>query len=356
MKKEKVLPLLIFTFIFLASVASGAFNYANGNFQRSYNGGDTIKGNLNISLTNEPSNSLFTSNFLGSISLIDFLARNNLSEVRDYNCSMKGCSASYLTTGLASTLGLSSDDKKVIGFRASGNNVQIRSLKFSLKSDAFPSCNSDLTLNIAGNSSKLFQNYKYINSTCGVMMRGCFNRNLEVYDLNPKLTSTPFCEKIVLPIAPAIQAGARIQNTSSGTSQIKMEMFGNVDSAWQPLGSCILPLHTSNVQDLNCTIAHPTKSEEYLICVSTDTASTDYRINAEQMNPVCGSYGVETEDYSTDYDIFAQALQFDSLNLTVNETTYGVSTGDSLTTELDEYIDRNYNRNCTSSNVLYHLK
>jgi len=244
---------------------------------------------------------------------------------------------------------LSNNDRKTFGFRTSGNNVEITSLMFSIISDAPPSCNEDLTLSIAGNDDKLFQNYKYTNTTCGIVNRGCFNRNIGTYDLNPKITNTPFCEKMNFSVAPAVIVGARVQN-SSKVSPIKMEMFGMLDNELQSFGSCILPKHLSNIQELNCTIAHPTKKGEYIICISTDNAITDYRINAEQASPTCGSFGIDSGDSSIDYDIFAQALQFDSLNLTVNETTYEASTGNSLVTDINDYIETIYDRNCTSSN------
>src|SRR3990172_3857606 len=104
--------------IFLAGFAVASFSYKEHNLETSYSAGDKIKGVINVSLDSEPSDSLFKSNFNGSVKLIDLIKSNNLVEGIDYTCTYKECIDSYKTNGSAAGgASLSPGTPLIVGFK-----------------------------------------------------------------------------------------------------------------------------------------------------------------------------------------------------------------------------------------------
>lgn len=349
MKKGWVFAGILLGIIYFFSFveAANTFSYGGNNILRSYVGGELISGSLNMSLKGESADSLLTSNFEGSIGLIDFLKKNDLVEGQDYNCNFKNCADTYRVFGSAVTsLNLANNERKAIGFKLTGSDVRINSLKLSLSSDIGPSCAKELELVVlGGNNTKNIQSYKYKNETCGEPNHGCFDMTLRD-DSWAGITSNTYCEKMLMPAAPAFKVGARIKDKMSGTGDLKMEIY---DSRWDLVGSCILPKNTQNIQDVGCIIPYANIEQKNIyVCIHSENGNADYQINFETESPVCGNIGTYFEDYGGDYDIFAVPLKFDSLNFEINETTYQDLTGEGLSILIDDYIDNVYGRNCTS--------
>ncbi|MEK6850205.1 MAG: PKD domain-containing protein [Nanoarchaeota archaeon] len=346
MKKGLIfIGVLLSIIYFFSFVEAATFSYGGNNILRSYVGGELISGTLNMSLKGESATSLLTSNFEGSISLIDFLKKNDLIEGQDYACNFKNCADAYKVGSTMTSLSLVNNERKAIGFKITGSDVRINSMKLSLSSDVGPSCSKEFELNIA-NDTKNVQSYKYLNETCGEPKHGCFDTSLR--DNNwAGITSSTYCEKMLMPTAPAFQVGARIKDKTSGTSDLKIEIY---DSDWNFVGDCILPKNTQNIQDVSCIIPFANTEEKNIyVCIHSENGNADYQINFETESPICGNIGTYFEDYGGDYDLFAVPLKFDSLNFEINETTYQDLTGEFLSAVVDNYIDNVYNRNCTSS-------
>ena len=340
--------IMTIAFFSLISLSSAAYNLRNYTIQKAYNGGEIIQGKINISFVNEPADGLFTSNFGGNLSLFEFLIKNGLSKVNNFNCSTINCVSAYSADGgIINSLVFSSGDKKAVGFKITGNEVTVASLKFTLSSNLDPSCYGELEINIA-NSTKKIQNYKYKNATCGEAFRGCFESSSS--NDWTDIGAASFCEKIELPVAPAFLVGARIKNSTNGQANIEMELF---DSEWNSVGVCILPKQTEQIQDLNCTIPHlnAENENEHYVCISLASASNaNYQISTEDRSPVCGNSGKGFSNYVMDYDVFARALMFDSMNKTeINETSYQAMTRESLSSLVDNYVNEVYDGTCPDS-------
>src|SRR3989338_2951820 len=94
-KEARFVAIILGLIILSAGFSLATFSYKNNNLITSYSAGEKIKGTINISLSSEPADSIFRSNFNGSIKLIDLLKANNLVERVNYNCTYSNCIDSY---------------------------------------------------------------------------------------------------------------------------------------------------------------------------------------------------------------------------------------------------------------------
>lgn len=347
MRKRGIFAAAFIFFICFLAIASASFTLIGKDIQSSYIGGDNIAGTLNITFRNEPASASLTSNFNnGNETLLDFLQKNSLIEGEDYNCSVHDCNSAYAeaSSGI-NGLSLSSNDIQSIGFKLTGSDVQVTNVQLTLSSDAGPSCSNELQADVLGNNSILIQSNSYTNDTCGGISNGCYDSSASGQEWI-KLGQDTFCERMTLAAAPAFQVGAQIKQNSGASGKISMELF---DSDWQSKGSCDLPVLTQQIQNVNCIIPTQSPSQQnYYLCISSDGNSGFY-IDSESTGPLCGNSGTNFDSYVIDYNLFAQALKFDTPVVTVNETTYQQLTGDSLVGLVDSYINDKYNRDCSGS-------
>lgn len=355
-KRGFLVALSCFIVVFLAmGLSSATFSFKGENMQTKYSGGETIKGSINISFTNEPSSSLFTSNVNGSISLLDFLLNNSLSDGNGFNCSIKGCTRGYSTDGvLTSALNIGGGGRKVIGFKIVGKEIAIESVKFSISSSTLESCSRQMEIDVLEKNQTFILNTKYKPEVCGVSYRGCFDTQLDAGDYQNVILSTDeYCEKLTLPTSPAYQLGATVKNSTTGSRNITMRLY---DDNWNELGSCILPKHTAATQELGCIVPYAaSKKRDYFACISVASGSTNYEIRTEEDGDMCGTSDSGNNNFVGDYEINARTLRFDTINMEVNNTSFDMLNGEDLTNYLDNYISDVYERECSGSGCIIPL-
>lgn len=349
MKKERIFVfwavLTLCGLIAMLTFADAAFTYKSNNIKREYSAGEVISGTVNISFKDEPANSLFESNFAGNMTLLDLLKANNFEEGVSYNCTTKNCLSDYVRGDeITSPIKLKKGEGKVIGFEISDSGIDMQSILFSLSSNAAPNCTSQLSLDILAKDEYVMQNQKYKQNSCGYKYVGCFNGNAPLQDV--VIGSRPYCEKIDLPSFPAVEVGSKIKNGSS-YNELKISLY---DSNKNFLGDCILPRHTQNIEELTCIINYSgSETQSYFACLSASDDS-DYSTDSENSGKTCGMFGLDSETYPVDYNIFARTMQFDSVNLNVNSTSFSqiFPDGESLREYVQGYIDEIYEGDCTN--------
>ncbi|MEK6892948.1 MAG: PKD domain-containing protein [Nanoarchaeota archaeon] len=327
---------------FLASFSEANVIYKNNTIEKEYSAGEAIRGNVNLSFDNELAQSLFKSNFPGNISLLDLLKANSFEEGKDYNCTTKDCISDYIIKAEINSFFLNESEKKAIGFKITGEDIEIKSLKLILKSDAQPACYRQIVIDALGKNENLIQNSRYTNYACGYTYRGCFEPDAEIEQAD--IDEVPYCENITLPYGPAFQLGAKVMN-SSKQGNLKMQLF-NQDR--ELLGSCILPKHKIFNENLGCIVNYSsTEASNYFVCISLDSGSnTNYTIASENSGRICGMAGIE-EEFSRDFDIFAKEMQFDSVDIEIAQPLFEkLFSGASLIEYAQNYIDEKYNKDC----------
>lgn len=337
----------------LSSVGIATFRYSSEDLVTSYSGGENVRGNVVLSFSGENANSLITSTYPGSISIIDLVRANGYSN-GDYTCDTLSCGKNYKTAGDITQLNVNSGNNK-IGIYFEGREVNVRSVDFTIESDVASSCSKQLSINIGDDNSTSIQNTLYNkNGVCGSEnSAGCFDKNLASSSYsNLLITGDGLCERVSLREAPAYEFSAVVQNTTNGVEgDLKMELFDNETGF---IGECNLPKLEMDMQERKCIIEKPIAiGGDYYACVSLKGGNAKYQIRAESSGQVCGTGNILGEKQGDfDYEISARPMPYDVIkNLSIKDA-YFKTTGVELGDYLDNYISNNYGRNCSSGCIV----
>ena len=358
MKFDKKIVLIFALMLILAGGALGGFNYISNNIVANYSAGDKIKGFFNMSFNDENSKSLLTSNFNGNISLINFLNANNLERGDDYTCTTANCEDDYST--LSQTNGFSvqaNSNGKFAGFKINGQNAQITSVRFNVSSNVASSCSNQLFIDVLNDNEDIILNTRHNNESCGVQYAGCYNsaNNVQATIMNDR----EFCETINLPSAPAFYIGARILNSTGAYSILEMNLYDAETEGI--LGSCNLPRHSQNFQELKCIVNYPSLTNKtYYVCIQSQS-NAGYKIGWETENPRCGTVvggsGAGFSSFDNDFDIFAESIKFAGNPVFgVNDVSYDNLFNILLTNLFDNYLSDTYGRNCQDFDCVFPIR
>lgn len=350
MKKEKIIfAITIIFFILTLSLSGASVKLLQENLVKNYIGGEKIKGFLNLSLENENADSILKSNYNNSgITLLDFLLKNGFSEGVQFNCSSSSCQNNYESKSEVSTLTFEGEDENYIGFKLNGKDVEVTSISFKVDSDSPPSCSAEFSVDILGNESLRLQGNSYNDVSCGPRIKGCFDQTLDDYD-TAVVNTVPYCQRIELPSAPAFRIGAKVENSSAG-GKLTMRMF---DDEWNVIGNCQLPKHSQINEELSCIVNHTVvRAEPYYICIETDKNSNDFEIESEIDGDVCGNSDIDFIEYERDYNIFAQALQYNPDNIIIDNNAVSKLTEQTLADYANYYLDKIYGNDCSEGCVI----
>jgi hypothetical protein len=350
MKKERALVWVILTMLFLLSASAYAsFDYKSNSLTTSYSGGESVRGPINISLTNEPADSAFTSNFDGSIMLLSLLKNNSFLENADYKCTFPNCITDYKASGSTSSLNLDEDTPGIIGFKITGEDVEVTSLKFLITSNVGASCSRQILIDVLGKNESFIQSNKNSGVVCEEQNMGCFDDELDDY-LNVDLTSSLYCEKITLNPAPAYQIGAIVTNGTK-TTDLTMSLYSSYENNWEDfLADCKLPKNTQEIENVSCIVNYTVSREkDYFVCIEAKDDDSGFQIRAEKESPLCGT-DTQGPPFNIDYELFATPLAFDSIGtLEINESLFGSQNNEmSLVDSINQYITDRYQKNCSN--------
>jgi hypothetical protein len=347
MNKKRWIFLFFAVMLLSLSFALAAFSYKGTNIESSYSAGEKIRGTLNISFTNVRANALMTSNFNGSIKLLDLLEKNGFVKGTDYTCSYRNCIDSYKDIGSANTINLESGEPKIVGFELTEDEIdRVDSIKFDVSSNAPQSCTRQLIIDVLDKNESFVQNNKNSGVVCDEEFNGCFNYGLGSYT-KAVITSNPYCENITLEPAPAYNVGARIDKGTKKTNLI-MELF---DMDGNDLGECKLPEQTQQTEKLSCIINYSIAQEsDFLVCIKAASDDANYKISREKENPTCGT-ATNGPPYDVDFDIFANPMAFAPVGtINFNESLFYEMnpSSDDLITYVNQFVSDNYDYNCSN--------
>lgn len=348
--------LQVLTFIFLISLASASYSVGNSSHQltTSYNSNANINGWINLSLTDEPSDSLFTDSFGNSISLIN-LIKTQSNYYFDYNCSTVDCTSIFSTDGAGQTTKtffLAKDSSKIIGFKLSYGDVEgINSIKLNMDSSAPSSCLNQFEIDIRDDNSTDIVNSKALNLTCFSKNYGCFKPTASLTEL--PVDNSPFCQRVNLTKSPGFFVGAWLKKeTGVGTEKIKFELRTLTGTALAGASCSISPESISTTgAEATCNFDKPvTQQGEYYVCMYKEGSAGTYKTRGYVGTDTCGFRGLPQRTEVAAYQIFAIGKTFgaiDSLNIT--NTLPGTETFSQL---VMQYLQKKYNYHCTNGCVV----
>lgn len=350
MEKKRVFGLIFVIWIILSLViVSASFKYYNNNIKKGYRSGENIKGEVNLSFSEEAANSILKTNFEGNITLLELLKANDFDEGIEYKCNAEGCSRAFKTGVSLSETDI--DGEKLIGFKISGKDIkEIAKLEFKVESDLSESCTNPLIIDILNNGKNILASRSYKDVACSEKLYGCFDKTAEKTSVI--VTDSEICETIkVERAAPAYRIGARIIAGLKRDDSLKMIMY---DSKGKDV-SCVLPNVAQEEHELDCIVESLSLEEEYKVCIENDKYAEDngaeYKLRSEDKAPVCG-----TND--RDFEIFVSPLQYDKAIIKVNKTTFENTVSDLWEDYLSKYLKEHYEVNangnvvCTSGCII----
>ena len=165
MKKGVIITFLVFL-VLISSFIYASFEIGDLSYliEKKYVSNDSRKGWINISLEDEPTNSLFEDSYENSITLIELLKLNNNS---DYNCLPADCENDYIAIDeqTTKTFTLNKNQQKILGFKFTGNSFEdISSFSASISSNTPTSTSRKLFIDILNDDKIEWQAYKPSNN------------------------------------------------------------------------------------------------------------------------------------------------------------------------------------------------
>jgi len=312
---------------------------------------DFLQGWIDIKLTNENANSLLSTNFGGSIEILDLLKLNNAT----ITCNPKDCEPKYSinSDGKSSfNFSLLNGITKLLGIKFTGNIKSISSIKFSVQSNAQLSCENQIKIDVlndkiieAGNSNISIDEF------CGLGVYGCYEDN----ELTEKyvLKKTPYCQKIKFPEAPGFEIGAWIIKTA-GEDKIKMTLY---DDEMNKMKECeISATISAGGEEYSCQVKNPFMKEQTgYVCINSATDAGSYQIvgNSEP-SKVCGFLGNYIQKETAAYQIFAKPKKFDSPGTI--EINNSMSSDGNLASDIEDYIYKKYGKLDCSAGCIVPIK
>ena len=342
---KDILRKIIFVFgvIFLLSFVSASFTSGklNHSIDKSYGPNNYISGWINLSFSNEPANSILKSSFEDSITLFDLITKDsNLDFI--YTCSPIDCNSDYTYDNEESSKSLSLDEKDstLAGFKITEKELVEEISSFSMKiisNNLSESENLPLSVDVF-NDGQIDWQASSASGNFNSKKQGCYvsENNLET----AKIITTKYCEKINLPQAPSVAIGANVIGSGSVSFTMSIE---EADGGSKE--TCIAT--ASQTGEIKCSPSDfSIEGGDYFVCIKT-TKSSDankYSLEYEQKNP-CGFSDDNYEEYSYDFNIFAQAGMYSQIG-EVSLEDLGIE-GDIMT-----YLSERYNYNCSKDCII----
>lgn len=351
--KKVVIILSLISILSLIQFAFATVSVSNTSIANQYAPNGTITGWINLSLTNEPTNTYITTNFGQNISLISLI---KLQKNFNSSCNPIDCSSSYAASdsgGLTSQFFLSNGSSKTFGFvvpSSAGKISNPGAFNLNISSDAPLSNMPQLIVDLLNDGNPEWNSFQAAGTFGQSSSFGCYSSNYPVSNAVISFNGQNYCERITIPTAPAVKIGAYVTKTGVLGSTLSMsiqDVNGNYSS-----GSCTVTSPTTGPISCIATINGNyvvNNTGDFYVCISDKSnlgaSGGNYQINYSANTAPCGfssSNGRFPGNYSYDFQIFAQPDQFAPVgNLSLN--------GVAINSILTNYLQTKYNYDCSKS-------
>lgn len=347
----------IFAIVILINFASASFEIGNSSnlIETQYGPSDFVRGWINISLENEPADSIFESSFGDSINLIDLLKENNEVE---YVCSIINCEKDYASDNEAfeKTFSMDKGESKVIGFKFDEELIAINSVSFTIESSAMASCSNQIEIDFLEDGSIDFGNYKTSEVSCPLLKDyGCFDDEATASEYSIGKFPSKHCQRVSLSESPGFNLGVYVKKNDDNRDLIMSlyDLYGESISG----ASCTIP--STDLQnagsEVSCDIDYlVTESKDYYVCVYSEEEGNSKLVGYSLENG-CGFYGTGIQPEIGSFRIFAEGKQFGAVDTI--QISNALKDGNTLSGEVSDYIASRYgNLDCSSKNCFVPIK
>ncbi|MBU2562106.1 MAG: PKD domain-containing protein [Nanoarchaeota archaeon] len=358
MKKRGVIY-LFFLFGLIISLTLISASFESGipaySLEKYYAPQENLRGWINLSLNNEPTNSLFKDSLGNSITLLNLLNKNTGFV---HSCTVADCSSDYSSINPTTTKSfeLNPGESKILGFKLEGEVVSINSVTFNIQSNAATSCYNQLKIDVLNDGSFDIGNTKSTTSSCSFLKNyGCYNEGNTLYETT--ISEVPFCQKIRFYESPGFNIGAWVKEQVSGSKKITMSLYNLLGEDLEK--SCELQKDkiSSEGGEVSCSIDYLVlESAEYYVCISSNSGGGEYRIKgysfATNESNNCGFRGYPVKDATNAYKIFSESKRFDEIGTIKVENS--LISGENFGEMIKNYLDDKYGFgvNCPSEGCI----
>jgi PKD repeat protein len=300
---------LIFVLVMLIGFACASISVNDFILEEDYSPFDLIKGEMNVTIIDEPLNSEWSSNLdvkeNEDISLKDFLENNGA----DYSCLPSDCSNDFTSSSSATSknVALGIGDEAYVGFVLTGDDIEVSGLSFGLESNFAAGSSIPLKIEFFGNGTWTYDDFS---DEYAPASYGCYDRTEGVADV--PIRSAKYCEKIYLPETNSMEIGAIVNQDDN--KSLKMEVY--MDLSDPVVASCVFDAESEESCRVDATSGDGGiySSGDYYICVGALTGqTTDYLLFSENAGANCGYIPPEGEEESVkDYGIFAKSAKYNA--------------------------------------------
>jgi hypothetical protein len=335
---------VLFAIVIVLSMNFILADFETGNLSHSikssYGNSRPILGWINMSLTNEPADSLLTA-FNSEITLINFLNENAV----DYSCIPLDCEPTYALSGTRATektLTINNQREEILGINITGYVTSINKISFNITSNAGESCLLPLQIDILDDDSMEWQSDETIEEDCTMGNPfGCFSSSSNLLNI----TSRTLCERITLAPKRTFRIGAKVTGEGDAEFQISLDEQSHIEtiSSSGEL-STIFEFEEPLVGDI-----------EAEVCIKAQEGSENkYKVKYENTEPVCGFEGAEEENKLWDFEIFAKPQKYAGITeeFTFNQELLGEEAYNSLKNNILNYISTKYDNDCSEGCII----
>jgi len=344
---SNVFKKIIFLFGIIFFIGFGSASFTNGklnhSIDQSYGSEDYIQGWINISLVNEPADSIITGliedeDIEGNISIFD-LVKQDVNSNFVYICNPTDCSSDYTASNGESSksFDLNDGESTLFGFKITEEKLISDISSFSIQvssSNTFESTNLPLSIDVF-NDGEIDWKVSSSSGNFNSKVYGCYvDENTE----QAGIITTQYCEKISLTQAPEVEIGANVVGSGDVSFTMSIE---EVEGGTKETCSAT----ASQSGEIKCLVSDfSVDNKDYYVCIKTTSSGSDkYKIKYEQNSP-CGFSG-DYDGYNYDFDIFAQTGMYSPVGeINLNELA--------IEGDIFNYISDRYDSNCTEGCII----
>lgn len=351
MEKRVVVTYLIgiFLSVFLLSFVGASYNFSDHSIQDTYSKGASISGDIEISFSNEPINSIFSDSLGNSVELRDLLFSSNYN----YHCGYSNCESKFNSVQIAPTFSFSlpNGSSAYYGLVFNENLIKINSVNFEIVSDAGESDINQISVDFFDDGEIEVKNPKSGNSF-GEENFGCFGSGEDQTELT--ITTTPYCQKVSLYDAPGLRMGAWVREAFSGTKNVTMSLYKENGAI---LNSCHLPKNgmSSSGTRVYCDVGVSITEGDYYVCIrGGGVGNGDYKVRGYSQITNCGFQGNPPANHVYTYEIGVSERNFGSVGTI--QVQNNLSSGN-LSSMIQNYIVSKYgSKDCSTASCFVPIK
>ncbi len=319
--------------------------------EKKYSSGGFLKGWINISLNEVEADSVLQTSLEDSIGILELIKINEETNNVAYACSPLDCNSDFSSIGSgesSKTFSLADRESELIGLRFSGGSGfgAVEDFSMRINSNAPESNFRQLLIDVFDDGTTDWQAYKSSGNFYEEDF-GCYDVSQE----QPYLTTTQFCEKINIPIAPEVEIGAYIIDSSNPSATFKLTLINEQGGSEASCDATVFQQGRVSCIPQNFKV---NEAGDYYVCINakTSTDSFKYKINSKINGTVCG-YAASTAN-PRDFEIFAKPGKFMAVGIfELNNSEISKSGGNiQMESEIENYTADKYDGDCTEECII----